>query len=391
MLSESKIKDAYEDVEISVTNIMSDPSQKFLNELRDSLNKFFNDSKCKGVIYTNNIDKLFFGIYTMPVIPADDVIKVITTDKRYRVKEYYVELDSKLFSFTVNLTKKEITALLIHDIGSMVNDSSPCEEVNKNIDQYLKDNHETLKLSDSIHYKEILSYGFRDAVRKSTTIFEKGSYDRENDTMADFITWTNYADCIQSGFNKIDKMWDNYNREVDNKFICLSWVMRIYKDVLGNRIRALKTLQRCQLLTASQIERKEMNNMARRLSRIDDDTLLESVDPLLESIRKSKYPVDTNVFDCLDISKNDLVGIVLKQENLDHNEPDAIPDLLHSINNNMMLMKDYAENHETDKDAFKQWDAMYQELAKRRKQITSKGYYVPQRKMINTYKAADMQ
>ena len=273
----------------------------------------------------------------------------------------------------------------------MVNDSSPCEEVNKNIDQYLKDNHETLKLSDSIHYKEILSYGFRDAVRKSTTIFEKGSYDRENDTMADFITWTNYADCIQSGFNKIDKMWDNYNREVDNKFICLSWVMRIYKDVLGNRIRALKTLQRCQLLTASQIERKEMNNMARRLSRIDDDTLLESVDPLLESIRKSKYPVDTNVFDCLDISKNDLVGIVLKQENLDHNEPDAIPDLLHSINNNMMLMKDYAENHETDKDAFKQWDAMYQELAKRRKQITSKGYYVPQRKMINTYKAADMQ
>ena len=40
MLSESKIKDAYEDVEISVTNIMSDPSQKFLNELRDSLNKF---------------------------------------------------------------------------------------------------------------------------------------------------------------------------------------------------------------------------------------------------------------------------------------------------------------------------------------------------------------
>ena len=113
MLSESKIKDAYEDVEISVTNIMSDPSQKFLNELRDSLNKFFNDSKCKGVIYTNNIDKLFFGIYTMPVIPADDVIKVITTDKRYRVKEYYVELDSKLFSFTVNLTKKEITALLV--------------------------------------------------------------------------------------------------------------------------------------------------------------------------------------------------------------------------------------------------------------------------------------
>ena len=93
------------------------------------------------------------------------------------------------------------------------------------------------------------------------------------------------------------------------------------------------------------------------------------------------------MLDCLDIAKNDLVGIVLKQENLDPNEPDAIPDLLHSINNSMAMIKDYAENNVDDKDTFKQWNAMFQELDKRRRQITKMKAYVPQRKMINTYKA----
>ena len=35
-----------------------------LGTLKNELNGFFKDSKCKDVLYTNNTDKMFFGIKT---------------------------------------------------------------------------------------------------------------------------------------------------------------------------------------------------------------------------------------------------------------------------------------------------------------------------------------
>ena len=269
MLTQDKIIDIYSDIEISVQNIQTNQSQSFLNDLKDALNKFFSDSTCEGVIYTPNTDKLFFGVYAMPNIEADEVINAITKDRRYRVKSYYLELDGKLFGQFVGLSHHEITALIVHDIGALVNSSAPSEEVSKQIDKYLADNHESLKLSDLVHYKEILSFGFRDAIRKVTSIFELGKYDPSTDTFAAFIESIPYAKYVASALNKISRIGYNYNREVDTKFVVLSWVLRVYRDVLGYRISALKTLEKMQELTPSQIEKKELNNFARRLNRID--------------------------------------------------------------------------------------------------------------------------
>ncbi len=132
----SRLVDYYDDIEISITNIKSNPRQSYLVDLKDGLNKFFNDSTCKGVIYTNNPDKLFFGVYVMPSIEADKVVQTITNGERLRVNEYYLELDSKLFDSYLNLNIHEITALIMHDIGALVSTSAPSEEVTKNIDQY---------------------------------------------------------------------------------------------------------------------------------------------------------------------------------------------------------------------------------------------------------------
>lgn len=391
MLTKAKIRDIYDDIEICVQNIQMNQAQKFLDDLKDALNKLFPDSICEGVIWTPNQDKLFFGLYVMPKADADEVIKAITNDRRYRIKSYYVELDGKLFSPYLNLSHHEITALIVHDVGALTNSSAPSEEVVKSIDQYLVDNHEALKLSDLVHYKEILSFGFRDAIRKTTSIFELGKYEPTEDTFADFIDWTPYAQYVTSALDKISRMGYNYNRDLDTRFIVLSWVLRVYKDVLGYRISALKTLEKMQELSPSQIERKELNNFAHRLNRIDDDMLLESTaeeDPLLEEMRQTQFGfVTSNFVDSLDMMKNDLVGIVLRQENIDANEPDAIPDLLGAINQKMMFIKDYAEQNESDPTAFKQWNKMYQELARRRNQLAKHKFYVPKRRMVNTYKA----
>lgn len=391
--TKDRLRDYYCDIEASVSNLKKMPTQENLSELKNSLNRFFNESNCLGVIFTNNFDKLFFGLYVMPKIPADDIVKIISTDIRYIIKDYYVEIDSRLFKEDINLTDSEITALLVHDIAHLVNNSVPCEVVKADIDEYLRKNHEVIKLSDSVHYKEILSFGFRDALRKSTTIFEKKTY-VPDDITDEFIDWCTYSHYIENAFSKINKLGLNYNREVDNKFIVLSWVLRLYKDVLHNRIPALKTLERCQELTPSQIERKELNNMARRLSRIDDDMLLESTDynSILSSIRETFVNNKTiyGSYNILEAVKNDIVGLMIEKDECKENEPDAMPDLLHRINNKMSLIQDYVDSDKSmGKEEYKQWNNMYKELSIMRNQLSNEKIYVPKRGMYNKYGLQD--
>jgi len=42
-----------------------------LKTLKYELNRFFDDSTCKDVLYTNNLDNMFFGIKIIPMIDAD--------------------------------------------------------------------------------------------------------------------------------------------------------------------------------------------------------------------------------------------------------------------------------------------------------------------------------
>lgn len=392
MITRIQIKNLYENIDVAITNIKINPVQKYFDELREAINGFFNDSKCLGVIYTNNQDKLFFGTYIMPSIPADDVIRTITTSKKYLVKEYYIELDSKLFSAEFDLTHEEITALLVHDIGSLVNNSAPSEIVVKNIDQYLVDHNESLKLSDVVHYKEILSFGFRDAIRKLTSIFEQGKYDRSQDTLADFIDWTDYVGQIISGLMKLDSHGQLFfNREVDNKFITLSWILRIYKNIVGYRLSANNMLQRFKTLSPSQIEIKEMDNLLRRINRIDDDMLVESYgieleeDPLLEEIRLEKLPNKFSYDDSFKRMKDEMIDKTIRMENMIDEHINEIPHLIHNINNNMSIMKDYMDNNITDKNELKQWKKMYGNMNKIRTQLSNNKMYVPERKMINIW------
>ena len=181
----------------------------------------------------------------------------------------------------------------------------------------------------------------------------------------------------------------NYNKNLDNKFLALSWVLRVYKDVMHNRIPALVTLAKCQLLTPSQIERKELNNMARRLNRIDDDALLESVESLHEA--KSLYfKVSAPLTACADKCN----AICLKSNMIDpEQEPDAVPDLIHTINNNMTMIDDYVFSHqEMRQDVFNQWNAMFKEMAKQRHRLETKNkLYEKSQKMHNTWKAQASQ
>lgn len=386
ILAKTKLKDAYDDIEIAIQNIKKDPKQEFILDLQNALNKFF-DAKCLRVLYTNNTDKLFFGIYAMPKIDAEQVIKIITGGEKYVIDQYYLELDSKLFQEDINLSSKEIAALLMHEVYNLVSDAAPCESVCKAIDAHLTKNNDVLKISDSIHYMELLSYGFRDAVRKFITIFDKKEAD-DNPVMNDFFEWCGYEQNIKSAFNKIALNWYNYNKEINNKFIVLAWVLRVYKNVRDNRIPALMMIDRCKQLSPSKIEIKELDNIARRLNRIDDDALIESAGTpehiLYEEVKSSILP-NKKMKSVPEALEDDLVKIAMEQQNALDNEPDAIPMLMANINSKLAYIQDYVENNQLTKEEFKQLDHMYKELTVKRDQLFKGDLYDTRMKIYDEY------
>lgn len=378
-----KRKAAYDDAEVAIANIKKDPKQEYVLDLQKALNLMF-DAKCISILYTQNTDKLFFGVYAMPKIPAEQVINIITSSSTYIINEYYLELDSKLFQMDIDLKPSEIMAILIYDIGRMVNDGSPSEVVSKAIDRYLLANNDVLKISDSINYMELLSFGFRDAIRKYITIVNKDRVE-DNEVMYDYYESINYKQNLYNVFRKLESCFYNYNKEADNKFVVLAWVLRLYKDVLHNRIPAIETLKRCKLLTGSKIEIREMENVIKRLNRIDDDQLLkESVDMLVEEVKANILPNKSNkpIPQALD---DDLIKLELEQQNALYNEPDAVPNLIANINSKLAFIQDYIENNQLTKSEFKQLNDMYKGLTLKRDQLFKGDLYDERFKKYSVY------
>ena len=145
--------------------------------------------------------------------------------------------------------------------------------VRKNIDVYLVKNNEQIKISESAHYAYILEFGIKDALRKVTSIFEKS----HNEILASsFLIACGYAEELEDAFDKIDQNGYNMNKDCDTSdIIVMSWVIRLYSAVKLRRIVAIKTIKKCLALTASQLEKREMNNLIKCLERIDDSSLLE--------------------------------------------------------------------------------------------------------------------
>ena len=91
---------------------------------------------------------------------------------------------------------------------------------------------------------------------------------------------------------------------------------------------ALMMIDRCKQLSPSKIEIKELDNIARRLNRIDDDALIESAGTsehiLYEEVKSSILP-NKKMKPVPEALEDDIVKIAMEQENALYNEPDAIP------------------------------------------------------------------
>ena len=317
-----------------------------LNNLKKELNKFFKDSKCTNIYYTENTDKMFFGMRVGANIDADDIYDYLTGDDRVRIGSYMLEIDSKLLDPLLGLTPEELTAVTLHEIGHMVNDTTPITDARNYLASYLADNKETLSMSNSIHYKEILAYGLKDFLAKDHSIFYTTN---EDEILADdFVRGCGYDHFLDRAMKKIIKNNSKLYADADiGKFTAFAWSLRVYSGLRFRRVSALKTMARAKQMTASKIEKMEMENVARRINRIDDDALLEAAtDKIKAKMRKMRY-------DSMRSLEDDYYEINMRIRNVE-DEDDALY-LMRQINTRLGIMEDYLNSEDLDEKEKKRW------------------------------------
>lgn len=323
-----------------------------LRVIKNELNKFFNDSNCKEVLYTDNIDKMFFGMKVIAMIDADDIYEYLVDDEPKRITKYIVEIDSHLLNPILDLNGVELLAILLHEIGHLVGDSTPMENARNALNVYLASNKEHIKVSQSIHYKEILAYGLKDYLSKTCSMFYTSDI---SEIYADeFVASYGFNENLSDAYKKIcsNNMKLYENSEV-SKFITFSWTLSLYKNIKIRRVGAIKTLTRAKALTGSRLEKMEIDNVIRRIRRIDDDVVLESgvESSLRVKIRDKMRKARLNNLRTID---NAFYELNMQIRNVE-DEDDALY-LMRQINNNIAIIDEYRNSKDCDHYEADRWN-----------------------------------
>lgn len=340
MLDTNDILAEIGEINLSVVNLKAKPGNKIeLNKIKDCLNKIFPDSKCVDVIYTVNTDKMFFGIVTLPILSPNEILNIMTSDEDSKITTYKVELDSKLFSETMDLTLDEITALIVHEVARLVSDYYPINNARYLIDKTVLDYGITLKMSEYVPYIEIIGYGIKEAARRSVSIFE-------NNYLVPYYLDETYelTDSLRRAITKLENKGNLWDTEIDNKSIIIKWVVRLYTDILKYRIMSLHTLEKGIELTGSVLVVNEMKNMVKKLHRIDDYSLMQEASSIINFFNDSKKAnlsaLDRFKANGIKNYYDDFYEIQFEVNNMDNDRGTAVG-LLHKINSRMSVIDDY--------------------------------------------------
>ena len=318
-----------------------------LVNIKGELNKFFSDSECKEVIYTTNTDKMFFGLKIIPMINPDDIYDYIVENEPKRLDRYIVEIDSKLLDPIMDLSSYELLAILLHEVSNIVNDTYPVENARNALNAYLSSNREHVKITQSVHYKEVLAYGLKDYLSKARSMFYTNDV---SDILAnDFAHMYGFENDLVSAYEKVSK--NNiklYENSEVSKFIVFSWALSIYRNLRIRRVGAIKTLSRAMLLSGSRLERMEMENVIRRIKRIDDDILIESAydDRIARKVEEKMKKLRMKRLNNIKYIDNHFYELNLRIRNVQE-EDDALY-LMREINSSIAIVDEYLHTEGID-------------------------------------------
>lgn len=349
--------------------MLEDHSDASLNKLKIELNKFFIKSVCRSVIYTINTDNLFFGMRVYPTFNGDDMIGIMGDQDSRIALGYFLELDSKLFDPMPMLDEKELTAILLHEIGHIAYDTDTIDEVRKQINMYFTKSDESFNLRSNRSYREVLAYAMKDSVSKIGSIFSKiGNNEFVSDS---FIISCGYGPYLQSAVQKISSSNIFLNKSVDDRLLTMSWVLRLNSEFNIRRLPAIHTLTKAKMMTASELEKRELKYAANILNNMNEpvhEGVLDNV-----KARFSKKFADFKAKGVRSI-KNDVYELNLRMRCAE-TENDLLY-IIRTLNSDIAILRDYLTEDISDEEReeiYKVLQDMYdiREQAAKNKEIRS--------------------
>lgn len=356
-----------------VSAVVLDPTDGSLEFLRRCLNETFKGTHCRSVIYTNNTDKLFFGMCVMPIIPSA-MAKVVILDGEVPTdmkKEYVVEIDSKLFE--IGLTEREVMAILLHEIGHIVLDmDQSLEEIIDATQVYVAKNNEVLNAVQVANSGSLFKFGIEDALRKMGTIFT--NEEKRADAVAAQL---GYGRDLESAFTKISRRSLDLNRDVDNKLVVLQWALRTYKNLNIDRKYAIRKLNNLIDMNGSEVENSRVKTMLNDIKNIDFKLskpsleLRENIDECCALNEKGLLSIYRRHTDkAMRSVEEDLYELQLMAKGTD--DRDECLMILRQINSRLSILEDYLSGDKISDSNRKRYSAVMNEYLKLRAEVGKK-------------------
>lgn len=356
-----------------VSAVVLDPTDGSLEFLRRCLNETFKGTHCRSVIYTNNTDKLFFGMCVMPII-SSAMAKVVVLDGEVPTdmrKEYVVEIDSKLFE--IGLTEREVMAILLHEIGHIVLDmDQSLEEIIDATQVYVSKNNEVLNAVQVANSGSLFKFGIEDALRKMGTIFT--NEEKRADAVAAQL---GYGRDLESAFTKISRRSLDLNRDVDNKLVVLQWALRTYKNLNIDRKYAIRKLNNLIDINGSEVQNSRVKTMLNDIKNIDF------------KLSKPSLELRENIDECCALNEKGLLSIYRRhtdkamrgiEEDLYElqlmakatEDRDECLMILRQINSRLSILEDYLSGDKISDSNRKRYSAVMNEYLKLRAEVGKK-------------------
>lgn len=328
-----QIKYDFDQMIEAMAKVKQNPNSTNLNELKDELNKFYKDSECKEIIYTLNTDKMFFGMTVMPVIRQCTITESISTDKKIRIKEYYLEFDSKLFDM---LTTRELVAVLLHEVGHMVNDSTPMETITNGLNVQLARKNENLKRISDVEFKELMIFAYSNSLQKLYSLFQF----KDEEVIADeFSVACGFGTELEDAIKKIIRNTGTLNKGVNGKLAAIQWSLRIYKNLGIRRLGAIRTLKKIYSMSPSELEKRSIRNIVNVLESPTRAKALSEGSFIDKMLDKSASVYRSFKYKGMRGLEDDLYEYSLRIENVETEEDALI--ILRGVNLRMSMIDDY--------------------------------------------------
>lgn len=342
-----------------------------LFNIKEELNKIFPGRKCNKVIFNDNIDGLFFGMYLKPVYYGPNEIQnlYIIGDLDKNIKEYCIELDSKLFDFVLGLTTPQITALILHDISNLTNTIKSILDIRAYINIYIYENGINLSLIDNKpkFFTELFVYGITETTRNLTSIFKT---DVEELIANEFMRFIGYNRQLEDAYKVLSNKTETPPSDDTYKFKPIHDALMIYGNIENNK-KLMKFYIQGIIPSTGSITEKELINKVQEQFNYMKTSTIEHIE-YLDIIKEAKF-IKKIQLGGLRAIEDDLYEYNIRIKNVD-DELEAI-DILRSINYRINLIDDYIEYNKISESEINRWEDIKYKFINLREQLSKTSVY----------------